>query len=129
MKLLRALTSSMLLSLEIANAWALLFTRLIATLRFLPKSFYFFFNRIARYDGSKESRNLSSSIDEVSIPQITCKAIFRSCLECLDFFYSVLDFYNLLRLYKMFIIEKRLLEKTLSLFRSRKLLKIRFSLV
>ncbi|MBR5784507.1 MAG: hypothetical protein IKY43_05000, partial [Bacteroidales bacterium] len=67
MKLLRALTSSMLLSLEIANAWALLFTRLIATLRFLPKSFYFFFNRIARYAQSKESRNLSSKI-----PQITC---------------------------------------------------------
>ena len=36
------LTSSMLLSLEIANAEALLFTRLIATLCFLPKSFYFF---------------------------------------------------------------------------------------
>ena len=66
------LTSLMLLSLERANAKALLFTRLIAT---LPKSFYFFFNRIARYDGSKESRNLSSKI-----PQITCKAIFRSCL-------------------------------------------------
>ncbi|MBR5778622.1 MAG: hypothetical protein IKY22_09195, partial [Bacteroidales bacterium] len=40
-----------------------------------PKSFYFFFNRIARYAQSKESRNLSSKI-----PQITCKAIFRSCL-------------------------------------------------
>ena len=53
------LTSSMLLSLERANAKALLFTRLIAT---LPKSFYFFFNRIARYAQSKESRNLSSKI-------------------------------------------------------------------
>ena len=43
------LTSSMLLSLEIANAEALLFTRLIAM---VPKSFYFFFNCIARYDGA-----------------------------------------------------------------------------
>jgi hypothetical protein len=68
----------MLLSLERANAGVLLFTRLIATLRFLPKSFYFFLGRIAHYDGSKESRNLSSSIDEVSIPQITSKAIFRN---------------------------------------------------
>ena len=70
------LTSSMLLSLEIANAGALLFTRLIATLRFLPKSFCFFWGRIARYDGSKETRNLSSKIS-----QITYKAIFRSCLN------------------------------------------------
>ena len=69
------LTSSMLLSLERANTEVLLFARLIATLRFLPKSFYFFFNHIARYAQSKESRNLSSKI-----PQITCKAIFRSCL-------------------------------------------------
>jgi len=61
----------MLLSLERANAKALLFTRLIAT---LPKSFYFFFNRIACYAQSKESRNLSNKI-----PQITCKAIFRNC--------------------------------------------------
>ena len=61
-ELLRALTLSMLLSLEIANAYALLFTRLIATLCFLPKSFYFFFNRIARYAQSKESRNLSSNV-------------------------------------------------------------------
>jgi len=63
----------MLLSLERANAKALLFTRLIAT---LPKSFYFFFNRISRYVQSKESKNLSSKT-----PQITCKAIFRSCLN------------------------------------------------
>ena len=62
----------MLLSLERANAKALFFTRLIAT---LPKSFYFFFNRIARYAQSKETRNLSSKNS-----QITCKAIFRSCL-------------------------------------------------
>ena len=48
---------------------------LLRDLRFLLKSFYFFFNRIARYVQSKESRNLSSKI-----PQITCKAIFRSCL-------------------------------------------------
>ena len=74
LKLLRALTSSMLLSLERANAGALLFTRLIATLRFFLESFYFFWGRIARYDGSKESRNLSSKI-----PQITCKAFFRNC--------------------------------------------------
>jgi len=53
---------------------ALLFSRLIATLRFLPKSFYFFFNRIARYAQSKESRNLSGKNS-----QSTCKAIFRNC--------------------------------------------------
>ena len=35
---------------------------LLHALRFLPKSFYFFWGRIARYDGSKESRNLSSKI-------------------------------------------------------------------
>ena len=75
-ELLRALTSSMLLSLERANAWALLFARLIATLCFFLKSFYLFFNRIARYAQSKESRNLLRKI-----PQITCKAIFRSCLK------------------------------------------------
>ena len=80
LKLLRALTLSMLLSLEIANAYALLFSRLIARLRFLPKSLYFFFNRIARYAQSKESKNLYNKIDEVRIPQITCKAIFRNCL-------------------------------------------------
>ena len=33
---------------------ALLFSRLIATLRFFLKSFYFFLNRIARYAQSKE---------------------------------------------------------------------------
>ena len=66
------LTSSMLLSLERANAEALLFTRLIAT--FL-ESFYFFFNCIARYAQSKESRNLLKKI-----PQSSCKAILRSCL-------------------------------------------------
>ena len=55
-ELLRALTSSMLLSLEIANTKALLFTRLIATFAFfLPKSFYFFWGRIARYDGANIS--------------------------------------------------------------------------
>ena len=64
----------MLLSLERANAEALLFTRLLATFTFLPKSFYFFWGRIARYNGPKESRNLPEKI-----PQITCKAIFRSC--------------------------------------------------
>ena len=53
------LTSLMLQSLERANAKALLFTRLIAT---LPKSFDFFFNRIARYAQSKGNRNLSSKI-------------------------------------------------------------------
>ena len=36
--------------------------KLLSALRFLPKSFYFFFNRIARYAQSKESRNLSSKI-------------------------------------------------------------------
>ncbi|MBR5778504.1 MAG: hypothetical protein IKY22_08595, partial [Bacteroidales bacterium] len=35
------LTSSMLLSLERANAWALLFARLIATLRFFAEIFLF----------------------------------------------------------------------------------------
>ena len=49
--------------------------KLLRALCFLLKSFYFFFNRIARYAQSKETRNLSSKI-----PQITCKAIFRSCL-------------------------------------------------
>ncbi len=68
-------SSSMLLSLETANAEALLFTRLIATLRFLSKSFYLFFNRIARYAQSKETRNLFNKNS-----QITCKAIFRNCL-------------------------------------------------
>ncbi len=38
------------------------FFKLLRTLRFLPKSFYLFFNRIARYTQSKESRNLSSKI-------------------------------------------------------------------
>ncbi len=47
---------------------------LLRAWRFLPKSFYFFFNRIARYAQSKESRNLSSKNS-----QITCKAIFRNC--------------------------------------------------
>ena len=32
--------------------------KLLRALRFLPKSFYFFFNCIARYAQSKESRNL-----------------------------------------------------------------------
>ena len=48
---------------------------------FLPKSFHSFFNRIACYAQSKESKNLSSNIDEVSIPQTTYKAIFRNCLN------------------------------------------------
>jgi len=48
---------------------------LLCDLRFFLESFYFFFNRIARYAQSKESRNLLKKI-----PQITCKAIFRSCL-------------------------------------------------
>ena len=69
----------MLLSLERANAWALLFARLIATLCFFPKPFYFVFNRIARYTQSKESRNLF-----IKIPQITGKAIFRNCLKKLS---------------------------------------------
>ena len=38
------------------------FFKLLRALRFLPKSFYFFFNRIARYAQSKESRNLFSKI-------------------------------------------------------------------
>ncbi|MBR3831007.1 MAG: hypothetical protein IKJ52_07120, partial [Muribaculaceae bacterium] len=45
---------------------------------FFLKSFYFFFNRIARYAQSKESRNLPKKI-----PQITCKAIFRNCHTCI----------------------------------------------
>ena len=49
---------------------------LLCDLRFFLESFYFFFNRIARYDGSKETRNLSSKNS-----QITYKAIFRSCLK------------------------------------------------
>ena len=49
---------------------------LLRALRFFLKYFYFFFNRVARYTQSKESRNLSKKI-----PQITCKAIFRSCLK------------------------------------------------
>ena len=49
---------------------------LLRALRFFLKSFYFFFNRVARYTQSKESRNLPKKI-----PQITCKAIFRNCLE------------------------------------------------
>jgi hypothetical protein len=43
----------------------------LRALDFLPKSFYFFWGR----KGSKESRNLLKKI-----PQITYKAIFRSCL-------------------------------------------------
>ncbi|MBO7227952.1 MAG: hypothetical protein J6V33_10265, partial [Bacteroidales bacterium] len=43
---------------------------------FFLESFYLFFNRIARYAQSKESRNLLRKI-----PQITCKAIFRNCLN------------------------------------------------
>ena len=61
-ELLRALTSSMLLSLRYVFSWNLSI---------------FFWGRIARYAQSKESRNLLRKI-----PQITCKAIFRSCLEC-----------------------------------------------
>jgi len=49
---------------------------LLRALRFLPKSFYFFFNRISRYAQSKESRNLSSENS-----QITYKAIFRNYLK------------------------------------------------
>ena len=49
--------------------------KLLSALRFLLKSFYFFFNRIACYAQSKESRNLYSKKS-----QITCKAIFRNCL-------------------------------------------------
>ena len=48
---------------------------LLRALRFFLESFYFFFNRIARYAQSKENRNLLKKI-----PQFTCKAIFRSCL-------------------------------------------------
>jgi hypothetical protein len=47
-------------------------------LRFFLESFYFFWGRIARYDGSKETRNLLKEI-----PQIAYKAIFRSCLYVL----------------------------------------------
>ncbi|MBR5832125.1 MAG: hypothetical protein IKY79_05860, partial [Bacteroidales bacterium] len=53
-----------------------LFFKLLRALRFFLKSFYFFFNRVARYTQSKESKNLSKKI-----PQITCKAIFRNCLS------------------------------------------------
>ena len=49
---------------------------LLCDLRFFLESFYFFFNRIARYTQSKGSRNLLKKI-----PQITYKAIFRSCLK------------------------------------------------
>ena len=53
--------------------------KLLRALRFFLKPFYFFFNRIARYAQSKESRNLLKKI-----PQITCKAIFRNCpkIDC-----------------------------------------------
>ena len=51
------------------------FLKLLRALRFFLKSFYFFFNRVARYTQSKESRNLPKKI-----PQITYKAIFRNCL-------------------------------------------------
>ena len=54
------------------------FLKLLCALRFFLKSFCFFLNRIARYAQSKESRNLSSKI-----PQITCKAIFKSYLKFL----------------------------------------------
>ena len=50
--------------------------KLLRALRFFLKSFYFFLNRIARYAQSKESRNLLKKI-----PQITCKVIFRNCLN------------------------------------------------
>ena len=70
------LASPMLLTLGTADSKTLLFTRLMRLRwRFFLKSFYFFFNCIARYAIEKESRNLSKKI-----PQITCKAIFRSCL-------------------------------------------------
>ena len=49
---------------------------LLRALRFFLEPFYFFFNRIARYAQSKESRNLLKKI-----PQITCKVIFRNCLK------------------------------------------------
>ena len=39
-----------------------IFLELLRPLCFLPKSFDFFFNRIARYAQSKENRNLSSKI-------------------------------------------------------------------
>ena len=63
----------MLLSLERINAKALLFTRLIAT---LLKSFHFFFNCIARYAQSKESRNLPTKNS-----QITRKATLEIALN------------------------------------------------
>ena len=49
---------------------------LLRDLHFFLESFYLFFNRIARYAQSKESRNLLKKI-----PQITYKAIFRNCLK------------------------------------------------
>ena len=47
-------------------------TRIIAILRFLPKSFYFF---MGAHSPSKEIGNLFNKIQ-----QITCKAIFRNYL-------------------------------------------------
>jgi hypothetical protein len=60
---------------------------LLCDLPFLLKSFYFLFNRIARHAQSKGSKNVLKKI-----PQITYKAIFRSCLE----FWFIIPFVSLL---------------------------------
>ena len=55
----------------------------LCDLRFFLESFYFFFNRIARYTQSKESKKLLKKIS-----QITYKAIFRTCLNIMAYNYS-----------------------------------------
>ena len=76
------LTSSKLLSLEIANAKALLFACLNATFAFfLPKSFYFFSIAWLAMIGQKEMycKYVLQYVSTTKIPQITCKAIFGNC--------------------------------------------------
>ena len=48
------------------------------TLHFFLESFYFFWGRIARYDGSKESRNL---LKNVAIKRVKSNACINS-FEC-----------------------------------------------
>ena len=56
------------------------FLKLLHASRFFLKYFYFFFNRVARYNQSKEMycRDALQCVSTSKIPQIICKGIFRN---------------------------------------------------
>ena len=64
-----------------------------STLRFFSKSFYFFFNCIARYDGAIYCKDAPRHVSTSKNPQITCEAIFKNCLKqkC-PFFYGGISY-------------------------------------